>query len=277
MQFKLGCELSYTLTAPSTFIFNIGVAQNTRQQVLDETLSITPTIEMEEYVVPETATRFLRVNPAAGDLHIRYNALVELSHVWADPLDIPETPTTTLPLQVVPYLFPSRYCQSDRLMNLAQAEFGDLLPGYSRVTAICNWIYDNVAYLSGSTNQHTSAYDTAVERAGVCRDFAHLAIAFCRALGTPARFVSGYAYQLNPPDFHAFFEAYLGDRWYLFDATRLVPMAGLVRIGTGKDAADVSFATIFGTIEMTKMQVFIDRLQPPETSEAPSDQAVSTA
>ena len=165
-----------------------------------------------------------------------------------------------LPLDILYYLYPSRYCQSDRLLRFVAAEFGDLVPGYSRVTAICNWIYDNVLYLSGSSDSLTSACDTAIERVGVCRDFAHLGIAFCRALNIPARFVSGYAYGLNPPDFHAWFEAYLGGRWYLFDPTRLVPQNGLIRVGTGRDAADVSFATIFGPVQMNQMRLFMDYL-----------------
>jgi transglutaminase-like putative cysteine protease len=146
-------------------------------------------------------------------------------------------------------------------MRLAQDEFGELEPGYSRVQAICDWIYDKVTYLSGSTDASTSAYDIATQRAGVCRDFAHLGIAFCRALNIPARFVSAYAYQLEPPDFHACFEAYLGNNWYLFDATCLAPVEGLVRIGTGRDAADVSFATVFGVVEMESMNVYIDSLE----------------
>ena len=104
-----------------------------------------------------------------------------------------------------------------------------------------------------------------MERVGVCRDFAHLGIAFCRALNIPARFVAGYAYGLNPPDFHAWFEAYLGDRWYLFDATRRVPLQGLVRVGTGRDAADVSFATLFGLVQMNEMTIFIDPLTDSHT------------
>jgi transglutaminase-like putative cysteine protease len=131
-------------------------------------------------------------------------------------------------------------------VRLAQHEFGKLQHGFSRVTAICNWIHDNVEYLRGSTNPLTSAYDTATERAGVCRDFAHLAIAFCRAVLIPARFVAGYAYSLQPPDFHAYFEAYLNRAWYIFDSTRLAPQTGLIRVGSGHDAADTSFATIFG-------------------------------
>ncbi len=114
-----------------------------------------------------------------------YSATVELSH-YVQPADsVPETPPGALPADVVPYLYPSRYCEADILVRLANHEFRKLQPGFSRVTAICNWIYDNVEYLRGSTNPHTSAYDTATERAGVCRDFAHLAIAFCRAVAIP--------------------------------------------------------------------------------------------
>jgi transglutaminase-like putative cysteine protease len=141
---------------------------------------------------------------------------------------------------------------------MAQHHFGFVEPGFERVTAICNWIYENVAYLQGTTNTHTSAIDSVAERAGVCRDFAHLGIAFCRALNIPARFATGYAHQLFPQDFHAYFEAYLGGHWYAFDATRLVPQTGLVRIGAGADAARAAFATIFGDAPMVGMRVFID-------------------
>ena len=137
------------------------------------------------------------------------------------------------------YLYPSRYCESDMLVRLALQEFGGAAPGFERVTQICNWIHAHVEYLHRATNPMTSAYDTATERAGVCRDFAHLAIAFCRALAIPARFVSGYAFNLYPCDFHACFEAFLGNSWYFFDATRLVPQSGFIRIGTGRDAGYV--------------------------------------
>ncbi|GAB4267487.1 MAG: hypothetical protein Kow0065_18090 [Methylomicrobium sp.] len=119
------------------------------------------------------------------------------------------------------------------------------------------------------SSSHTSAFDTATERIGVCRDFAHLGIAFCRALNIPARFVASYAYGLTTPDFHACFEAYLGDRWYLFDATRLAPQNGIVRIGTGRDAADVSIATIFGTVYMNDMRIFIEHVPDQSCSAKP--------
>lgn len=260
MKFNLGCKLNYSLSEASTFVFNISVARNNFQKVLQENIQIEPSLNYEEYISPLVDNRYLRLQAPTGKLQVSYQATVELCHVEEDASSIPEVPPAELPLDILHYLYPSRYCQSDRLMRLAQHEFGQLTPDYSRVTAICNWIYDNVTYLSGSTNQHTSAYDTATERAGVCRDFAHLGIAFCRALNIPARFVTGYAYQLEPPDFHAFFEAYLGDRWYLFDPTRLVPLNGLIRIGIGRDAADVAFATIFGPAQMEQMHLFVDYL-----------------
>ncbi|MEQ9671226.1 transglutaminase-like domain-containing protein [Coleofasciculus sp. G2-EDA-02] len=258
MKFKLGCKLNYSVASSSTLILNISVVEKKHQKILQESLQIEPSMNYEEYVTPVMENRYLRINASPGDLQISYQATVDLSYQDEDPSSIEEIPPAKLPLENLHYLYPSRYCESDRLMRLAQHEFGDLIPDYSRVTAICNWIYDNVTYLSGSTNQHTSAYDTATERAGVCRDFAHLGIAFCRALNIPARFVTGYAYNLEPPDFHAYFEAYLGDRWYLFDPTRLAPCNGFIRIGIGRDAADVAFATIFGNVQMEYKDVFVE-------------------
>lgn len=258
LQFNLGCELRYNITQPSTFIFSIQPISNAHQTILQENLVLDPALNFEAYVAPEFGNRLLRVNAPAGKLQINYQATVAMQHSHQKPDAIAEIPPAELPLDLMSYLYPSRYCQSDQLMEFAGNEFGQLEPGYSRVTEICNWIYDNIKYLSGSSNQHTSAVNTVEDRAGVCRDFAHLGITLCRALNIPARFVSAYAYGLNPPDFHACFEAYLGDRWYLFDPTRLVPQNSIVRIGTGRDAVDVAFATIFGPVEMQQMQLVME-------------------
>jgi transglutaminase-like putative cysteine protease len=130
------------------------------------------------------------------------------------------------------------------------------------VDFICAWIRDHIQYQIGSTNPNTSAADVLVQRAGVCRDFAHLAIAFCRALNIPARFIASYANFPDPPaDFHAVFEAYLGGRWYLFDPTELAPRNQVTRIGTGRDATDVAFATIFGMAQMTRMNPTVKILE----------------
>jgi transglutaminase-like putative cysteine protease len=257
IKYELGCELNYMIEQASTFIFNIAIASNEHQIILQEDFHSDAHIEIEEYINSATGNRYFRLNAPPGDLQISYRVTVGLSPYYSDPNTVFEVEPANLPLDILCYVYPSRYCQSDRLLNFVAAEFGDLVPGYSRVTAICNWIYDNVLYLSGSTNSLTSACDTVIERVGVCRDFAHLGIAFCRALNIPARFVSGYASGLNPVDFHAWFEAYLGDRWYIFDPTRLVSQNALIRVGIGRDAADVSFATIFGLAQMNQMNLFI--------------------
>ena len=260
MKFKVGCELDYDVSSLSTCIFNIRAIENEYQQVVESNLEIKPDCQQEEYIVPHVENSYLRLVVPEGKLSISYQAVVDLHHNTNSQDDILELAPAELPLDIIHYLYPSRYCQSDRLMKLAQDEFGDCQPGYARVKAICDWIYHKVTYMSGSSDSHTSAYDTVTERAGVCRDFAHLGVAFCRALNIPARFISAYAWQLQPPDFHACFEAYLGDKWYLFDATRLAPVEGLVRIGTGRDAADTAFATFFGALQLNEMQVHIDRI-----------------
>ncbi|RMG13206.1 MAG: transglutaminase family protein [Cyanobacteria bacterium J055] len=260
MKYQVGCDLEYDVSQTTPFVFNITPFENQHQRIIQENLEIEPSIELEYYVSPLLGNRYFRAIAPAGKFKIQYRAEVEIFPQEEDPTSIPEVPPDRLPLATFYYLYPSRYCQSDRLMRLAQSEFGHLVPDYSRVTAICNWIYENITYQYGSSNSQTSACNTAIERIGVCRDFAHLGIAFCRALNIPARFVTAYAYGLKPADFHACFEAYLGNCWYLFDPTRLVPREGLIRIGTGRDAADVSFATIFGTAQMTKMDLLVDLL-----------------
>lgn len=266
-KFKLGCQLNYTISQFTTFLFNVQVVNNNCQNIVQEQLQLNPFLPRDEYISSNEKNRFIRVNASTGKLEISYQATVELSHYYGNSHNIYEVPPAELPVETLAYLYPSRYCQSDLLFGLAQSEFGNLTPGYSRVMIICDWIYDKVKYLSGSTDSQTSAFDTATERAGVCRDFAHLGITFCRTLNIPARFVSAYAYNLNPPDFHACFEAYLGGRWYLFDPTKLVPLTNIIRISTGRDAADVSFATLFGTVEMNNQYLFVEDISNVQDSQ----------
>ena len=157
------------------------------------------------------------------------------------------------------YIYPSRYCQSDRLVKLAINEFGTLWQGHARVQAIRDWVRQHVAFTSNTSNSKTSAVDTLIARVGVCRDFAHLMIALCRAVNIPARFATGTDYgadpSLGPPDFHAYVEVYLGDRWYIFDPSGTAIPMGCVRFGTGRDAADVAFATIFGNVRSQAPQI----------------------
>ena len=147
---------------------------------------------------------------APGRLTLYYETELELDVVRADPETLSEVPVAQLPLSLLPYLLPSRFVPSDRVAGFAYSEFGEHPKGHQRVSAICNWIHDNIEYRPGSSDAETTAAEIIMSRAGVCRDFAHLGITFCRALGIPARYVTCYAYGLSPPDFHAVFEAYLG-------------------------------------------------------------------
>lgn len=252
----VGCVLDYDVPEPSTLLVNVAAARTPHQGVLTEAFRLQPAAASEERLVGLEDSRLFRVSAPAGSLNISYVATVELRPNVEDAPKVQEAYYATLRPDVLPYLHPSRYCESDRLLRFANQEFGHLLPGYSRVTAVCNWTYGHLQYLPGSTTAHTTACDVLVQRTGVCRDYAHLAIALCRALCIPARYVSGYAVGLEPMDFHGFFEAYLGDRWYLFDASRRAPVGGFVRIGTGRDAADAAFATVLGNARLKAMTVW---------------------
>jgi transglutaminase-like putative cysteine protease len=274
MRFSVGCEIGYDVAEEATLIFNIEAMRGGRQRILQEKRIITPDLLMDDKTAVETGNRFLRLTAPKGTVTLRYEAEVALDPVHNDPEAIGEVPVAKLPLETLPFLNPSRYCPSDQLARFASRQFGDIEPGFGRVTEICNWIYDEVDYLSGTSDTTTTAADTFAMRAGVCRDFAHLGITFCRALGIPARFVSCYAWQLEPQDFHAVFEAYLGDRWYLFDATRMAALDGMVRIGCGRDAADTAFATIYGRVTSHPIKVWSEAVD-GDTAEQWTTDAVS--
>ena len=256
MRYEIGCDLDYDIAEPSTLIFNVAAAPGEHQVVASENIQCNAGIEIEEYTTQVNKNRYIRINTGPCAMHLSYRASIDLSPGVPDQSRIFEVRPAEIPFDILPYVYSSRYCQSDRLLQMASIEFGGMMPGYGRVLAICDYINRNVTYRSGSSDSMTSACDTIIEREGVCRDFAHLGIALCRALNIPARFVTGYAYGLNPADFHAWFEAYLSNSWYAFDATRLVSQSDLIRVGVGRDAADVSFATIFGQVQMSNMQVY---------------------
>ncbi len=171
----------------------------------------------------------------------------------------PLTLAQDLPDGVIQFLLPSRYCQSDQLGKLALEIAGTATPGYDQAEAIRAWIYANVEYAYGTSDASTAALDTAERRVGVCRDFAHLGMALCRALNIPARMVVGYLYRLDPMDLHAWFEAFVGGRWYTFDATQAAPRGGRIVIAYGRDAADVALTTQFGPATLEQMRVWVDR------------------
>ncbi|MCC8425582.1 transglutaminase family protein [Mucilaginibacter sp. UR6-11] len=256
MKFDVFTEMEYKVKSASTLILNINALRTPHQTVLSEEFTISPYLKSEELVTVTGENRLVRLDiRQPGTYKVSYKATVDNCIKIVDYENHAEVPVSQFDPSIMPYLYPSRYCQSDKLYRLANNMFGNIVNPFTQVIALTDWIYRNVQYLSGSTNAQTSAFDTVTEQAGVCRDFAHLGIALCRALTIPARYFTGYAYQLKPADFHACFEAYLGGEWILFDATKLVPLNGMVKIATGRDAADTAIANIFGDAIFTSMIV----------------------
>lgn len=264
IRLKLSIELDYDIAAPSDFIFNIHAAHTERQQVLTERLSLSQNLPFAVDEDLASHNRYLRLSAAAGHLQVRYDATVDLLHHVEQPGRIAEVPVARLPTQVLGCIYPSRYCQSDRLLKLASREFGQRQQGYRRVQGIRDWVLQRTVFTQGTSDSNTSAIDTLLSTVGVCRDFAHLMIALCRAVNIPARFATGIDYGadpiLGPTDFHAYVEAYLGDRWYIFDPSGTAIPMGFVRFGTGRDAADVAFATIFGPVVSSAPHITIEVL-----------------
>jgi transglutaminase-like putative cysteine protease len=254
VRLRFRADLQYEVRAPGCdFIFNVQAARTAQQRVISEKLEVSQPVEQHAYVDPTTNTRLLRLRAQEGPLRLRCESVVDIEHYRAQPGSVAEVPIAQLPAHTLPYLYPSRYCQSDRLHRFAFAEFGGLKQGYERVRTIRDWVQSHVEFTSNSSDGNTSACDTLVTKQGVCRDFAHLMIALCRAVNIPARFATGMDYgadpALGPPDFHAYVEAYLGGRWYMFDPSGTAIPMGFVRLATGRDAADCAFASIFGSVE----------------------------
>ena len=261
IRFDLSITLDYTVLSPSDFVFIIQPTNTAYQRVTWEKLGVAPDMPLHEEVHGHPANRHLRLHAEPGTFKLRYDAIVDLVHHFALPADVRELPIGELPAAVLQYVYPSRYCPSDTMLQTARDLFGTMTPGYERVEAIRQWVQSNVRFQVGSSGPCTSAIDTFQCRSGVCRDFAHLMITMCRALNIPARLATGVDYgadpSLGPTDFHCYVEAYLGDRWYLFDPSGISPRMGLLRIGTGRDASEVAFATIFGTVQWTMPRIGI--------------------
>jgi transglutaminase-like putative cysteine protease len=284
VRLKFSIQLVYDIVDPtSDFIFNIHAAQTQCQSVVSEDLAIsqqiTPSISVDA-----SGNRVMRLQANQGPLTISYAATVDIAHRVTAPDSLFETRIQDIPSDALVYLYPSRYCQSDRLYRFANREFGHMTPGYQRVVTIQKWVQSHVLFQSCSSNGSTSAIDTLTERVGVCRDFAHLMIALCRALNIPARFASGIDYgadpALGPTDFHAYVEVMLSGRWYLFDASGVSPPMGLIRIGTGRDAGDTAFATIFGRVSSYAPLISIEAIEDQQNGlETPvhRDEVLSTA
>ena len=269
-------ELDYQVNSDSSFYFSVLAARTDHQIVEQESLTINPPHRVEYIPYGIGGHQLVRLTASPGPLELRYGATVRLDPQRDDPHALQELSFNQLPAEVLCYLNPSRYCESDKLSSFVQRELGDVAPGYARVRAVSDWVNRHMAYVPGTTDASSSAADALLLRAGVCRDFAHVAISLCRAMGIPARYLSGYGIGVEPQDFHGFFEAFLDGDWYLFDPTGMAPSDGLVRIGVGRDAADVPFSTFVGSAALLRKAISVTRDESQASAAAPTT-ATSTA
>lgn len=193
---------------------------------------------------------------AEGRMLVDYAARVTIARPAGDYAALPKTPLRLLPAEAVQYLLPSRYCPSERFFDLVEARFAGL-EGGAQVASMAAWIAEHIAYVRGSSTADTTALDTFHDRAGVCRDYAHLMIALARAADIPARYASVYALRADPPDFHAVAEVFLGGDWHIVDPTGMASAADAAVIGIGRDAGDVAFLTAFGPLVMNSQRVTV--------------------
>jgi transglutaminase-like putative cysteine protease len=264
MLIRLGYDIQFDVPAPLAFVAQLRV-HSSRAADLREPDAVhiehsSGAIASHEYSdsYGNICTRFLAPQ---GHLRLSNSTLIEDSGL-PDPVawGAREIPPQELPDEILCFLLNSRYCEVDQLSAIAVELFGDIAPGWGRVQAICDWVQNKVTFNYGMTRPTKTALDVFTERVGVCRDFQHLAVTFCRCLNIPARYVAGYLGDIGVPlrlpmDFSAWFEVYLDHKWWAFDARNNMPRIGRVLMATGRDAADVAFLTSFGSSTLTNFFV----------------------
>ena len=265
---RIGCEFVHDADQPTPTVFQVQPRDEAPVTLARQEWSTDPEIVTRRYV-DHYGNPCLRAVLPAGRSVLRYDALALVPDSTEDvDFDAPELPPEQLPDDVLLYTLPSRYCLPDVLGDIAWREFGSHPPGYRRVQAIIDHLHERVTFRYGTSNATTTAADVYEAGFGVCRDFAHLAITFCRALNIPARYVFGYLPDMDVPpdpapmDFAAWMEVWLGDRWWTFDPRNNAARKGRILIARGRDASDVAMATTFGAPRLESMLVWADE-EPP--------------
>jgi transglutaminase-like putative cysteine protease len=258
MRLRIDANLDYHFPEAADVLLALEVAQMPDQQLIEDKLLVGTATALTPVAGHQGIGRRIWTR-GEGPFTVSYRATVDVMRMANDLSAIRSVPLTELPGRAIHYLWPSRYCVPDTMKEFALEQFGHL-EGGARVAAMAEWTRSNLAYVPGCSNEQTNASDTFEQKQGICRDFAHVMISFARALDIPARMVSAYAWKVDPPDFHAVVETYLDGGWYLSDPTGLAPVEGLVRIGVGRDATDISFMTIFGTANLNSQSVRVERI-----------------
>ena len=267
MKIRLGYDIQFDAVGEVPIVALLNVHPSRRQYLLEpDEVKVEPGIEIENYL-DTFGNHASRILAPSGRLRFHNSTLIQDSGLPDEEgLNAEEIPVDKLPTDVLPYLMNSRYCEVDLLSNTAAELFWNAPRGWERVKAVCSWVHSKVTFGYEFSNPIRTALGVYTERVGVCRDFQHLAITFCRALNIPARYATGYLGDIgvivapSPMDFSAWFEVYLGGRWWTFDARHNVRRIGRVLMATGRDATDCAITTSFGRARLTHFSVVSDEV-----------------
>jgi transglutaminase-like putative cysteine protease len=269
---RVGCHVVYLLPVPMAASLALRPRDDEHQKVQRQKLTLTPNVAASSFIdVHGNLTDRIMLQPGENIVH--HDAIVSVSSK-PDNFNPPGRPAPVgeLPPDTLRYTLPSRYCDSDKLIKFAWQQFGNIHDPRDQVRAICDWTHTHIEYRFGAGRPDISASEILIQRFGVCRDFAHVAIALCRAMNIPARYVTGHLPDIGftdpgtPMDFHAYFEVFIGDRWSTFDARFNIPRIGRIKVAHGLDAVDGAFATIYGNAQLTWFEVWAYQINPYEVS-----------
>jgi transglutaminase-like putative cysteine protease len=261
MKLTAACTLVVTAASDCPMIAILRPRSGPAQWIISDRYELQPWVPVSEFV-DSYGNLCQRLTVPQGQMRIAVEVTMQVDAQIAVAPGAPHTPMMELPDNVLHYLLQSRYCPSDKMQDKALAVVGNAAPGYAQAEKIRAWIHDNLAYRYGVSSATTDALQTLEHGAGVCRDFAHVGIALCRSLQIPARMVVGYLHGLAPMDQHAWFEAFVGGRWYTFDATQDAPRGGRIVLAYGHDATDVAFISDYGAqpLQVNEMRVQVTAL-----------------
>jgi transglutaminase-like putative cysteine protease len=267
MLIRIGYDIAYEVPVPTPMLLMLYVHPERMRDLRARELIITePAVELENFT-DSFGNRCAKIIAPPGVIRLACDTIIE-DNGLPEPVfpGAVQHPIEELPLDVLPFLLGSRYCEVSKLNDIAWQLFGHIQPGWPRVQAVCDWVHANVTFGYEYAREDRTAFDVFNERRGVCRDFMHLALTFCRCLNIPARYATGYLGDIgvppvpSPMDFSAFFQAYLGGRWHPFDARHNERRIGRVAMAYGRDAVDVALTTTFGKHTLRKFQVWTDEL-----------------
>ncbi len=269
LQLRIGCEMIFDVPRPTPMVLMLNVHPDRAADLItsDRIQTDPPAGNVREYL-DAFGNRCVRLHAPAGTIRVWTDAIInDDGQVDAHDLTAKQHPVEDLPSDALQYLLGSRYCEVDRLSATAWDLFGKIQPGWARVQAVCDWVHENVEFGYKYARGNRTAQDTFTERKGVCRDFMHLAITFCRALNIPARYATGYLGDIDcapdptPMDYSAYFEAYLSGRWWPLDPRHNVPRIGRICVARGRDAVDVALSTTYGATKLMKFTVITDEVK----------------